>query len=119
MNSRFKDRFEEGLAAIESSLHKKGGVKQTDNVHERIGRLKEKYPSIHRFYQIDVENGEKNVVTSLAWHIKCDTVPDQDNGVYLLRTSITQTDETLVWTAYNTIREIEATFRVWSGQLFI
>jgi transposase len=117
MNSRFKDRFEEGLAAIESSLHKKGGIKQTDKVHERIGRLKEKYPSIHRFYQIDVESNEKNVVTSLAWHIKCDTVPDQDNGVYFLRTSITQTDETLVWTAYNTIREIEATFRVLKSDL--
>lgn len=112
MNSQFKDLFEEGLAVIESSLHKKSGVKQSDKVHQRIGRLKEKYPSIHRFYQIDAESDEKNIVTSLKWSVKPSADPDQDSGVYFLRTSLTGMDEAMVWTAYNTIREVEYTFRV-------
>lgn len=35
MNAKFKDRFEAGLMAIESSIHKKGGVKQLNKFHER------------------------------------------------------------------------------------
>jgi len=112
MNSRFKDRFEEGMIRIESSLHKKSGVKQIDKVHERIGRLKQKYPSIHRFYQIDVESNDKNIATALSWSIKPATDPDQKSGIYFLRTSLTEPDESTVWMIYNTIREIEYTFRV-------
>jgi transposase len=112
MNSRFKDRFEEGLAKIENSLHKKGGVKLSEKVYERIGRLKQKYPSIHRFYQIDVQTSEANIVTSLKWIIKPATDPDLNSGIYFLRTSLTNPDETMVWMFYNIIREIEYTFRV-------
>lgn len=112
MNSRFKDRFDEGLIKIESSLHKKGGVKQLDKVHQRIGRLKQKYPSIHRFYQIDVESDDNNIVTSLTWSINPATDPDENSGIYFLRTSLTGLDEALVWMIYNTIREVEYTFRV-------
>lgn len=112
MNSRFKDRFDEGLVKIESSLHKKGGVKQLAKVHQRIGRLKQKYPSIHRFYQIDVESDDNNIVTSLTWSINPATDPDENSGIYFLRTSLTGLDEALVWMIYNTIREIEYTFRV-------
>ena len=112
MNSRFKDRFDEGLIKIESSLHKKGGVKQLPKVHQRIGRLKQKYPSIHRFYQIDVESDDNNIVTSLTWSINPATDPDENSGIYFLRTSLTGLDEALAWMIYNTIREIEYTFRV-------
>ena len=112
MNSRFKDRFEEGLAKIENSLHKKGGVKLSEKVYERIGRLKQKYPSIHRFYQIDTKSNEANIVTSLKWAIKPASDPALNSGIYFLRTSLTDPDETMVWMFYNIIREIEYTFRV-------
>ena len=112
MNSRFKDRFEEGLRKIECSIHKKGGVKQLDKVFERIGRLKQKYPSIHRFYDIDVQSNGKNVATSIQWDINPKTDVDQDSGVYFLRTSLDNIDENILWMIYNTIREIEYTFRV-------
>jgi hypothetical protein len=117
MNSRFKDRFEEGLDNIESSLRKKSGVKQLDKVHERIGRLKQKYPSIHRFYQIDIKSNDKNTVTSLSWTVKTTINPDQNSGIYFLRTSLCNPDETTVWMIYNTIREIEATFRILKSDL--
>lgn len=112
MNSRFKDRFEEGLAKIKASLTKKSGIKQIDKVHERIGRLKQKYPSIHRFYHIDTPCNEKGIVTSLSWTLNPIVDPDHNNGVYFLRTSIENPDEKTVWLIYNTIREIEYTFRV-------
>jgi hypothetical protein len=112
MNSRFQDRFEEGLQKINNSLSKKAGVKKLDKVHQRIGRLKQKYPSIHRYYQIDITSNEKNIVTQITWAIKPLTAPDQNSGIYFLRTTLTPDNEAIVWRFYSIIREIESTFRV-------
>ena len=53
MNNRFQEGFEKGLSLIFNSLTKKGGIKIEEKVYERVGRLKQKYPSISRYYQID------------------------------------------------------------------
>lgn len=112
MNSRFKEGFETGLAQIQLGLSKKYGVKKIDKVHQRIGRLKQKYPSIQRFYLIDVESNEKGIATLLKWSIRTDINPEHNHGVYFLRTSLENPDESQLWMFYNTIREIEYTFRV-------
>jgi hypothetical protein len=109
MNSRFTERFEQGLTQIRESLTKKGGVKKPEKVWERIGRLKAKYPSIQRHYQIEAQTDEKKIVTNIIWKQK--PVESKD-GYYLLRTNLDQKDEEAQWTIYNAIREIEATFRV-------
>ena len=80
-------------------MTKKGGVKQEDKVHQRIGRLKQKYPSIQRYFDIELE-------------VKDDVDINARSGVYFLRTSLEARSEENVWQFYNTIREIEATFRV-------
>ena len=109
MNSRFSQRFEEGLAQIKGSLSKKSGVKKQQKVWERIGRLKAKYPSIHKYYDIDVTTNDKGVATDITWSQK---KVEKQEGKYLLRTNLDHNDEQTQWTIYNTIREIEATFRV-------
>jgi hypothetical protein len=55
MNAQFKERFEAELKKISDSLSKKSGVKLYDKVNQRIGRAKQKYPSIGRYYTIDLE----------------------------------------------------------------
>jgi len=55
MNQQFRSRFEAGLQKIADSLTKKGGVKQEDKVHQRIGRAQQKYPSIQRYFDIEKE----------------------------------------------------------------
>src|SRR5690606_28592681 len=50
MKNLFESRFEEALQKIKNALHKKGGTKKADKVHERIGRAKEKYASVHSNY---------------------------------------------------------------------
>lgn len=129
MNEQFRSRFEAGLQQIADSLTKKGGVKQEDKVHERIGRLKQKYPSIGRYFDIETEvkeeaapkrkmkgdepNKERNrIVTSIKWAVKEGVDINARSGVYFLRTSMDAKSEENVWQFYNIIREIEATFRV-------
>lgn len=128
MNELFRSRFEAELQKIASSLTKKGGIKQQDKVYERIGRAKQKYPSIHRYFDIITEikeeaapkkkrgvntNKQKDpIVTSIKWTIKEGVNINARSGIYFLRTSIEAKAEDMVWQFYNTIREIEATFRV-------
>lgn len=124
MNEQFQARFEQGLQKISESLTKKGGVKRLDKVHERIGRLKQKYPSIQWYYNIEVksltsegstkpENTNKHLIAqSIKWSIKENVEINARSGVYFLRTSLENHDEEILWDFYNTIREIEASFRV-------
>ena len=52
------------------------------------------------------------VVTAIKWAIKQGVDINARSGVYFLRTSLESNAEDMVWQFYNTIREIEATFRV-------
>jgi len=114
MTLGFEKRYEEELQKIQTSIDKKNGIKKADKVHERIGRAKEKYPSIQACYEIVVElDATSKLVTNMSWQrntTKCDAKTDE-LGVYFLRTNMDVNDEITVWNIYNTIREIENTFR--------
>ena len=134
MNEQFRSRFEAGLQKIVDSLTKKGGVKQVDKVNMRIGRLKQKYPSIQRYFDIVTEvhdqpetkwkkkvtepgNAKKQIVTAVKWAVKEGVDINARSGVYFLRTSLQAKTEENIWQFYNTIRDIEATFRTLKSDL--
>jgi hypothetical protein len=56
MNEQFWFSFEADLQKIADSLTKKGGVKQNEKVYERIGRIKQKDPSIQRYFDLEVKD---------------------------------------------------------------
>jgi transposase len=119
MYRQFCARYEEGLTLIQKGITTKGGVKKFDRVHQRIGRLAQKYPSAHHCYDIHIEKNEKDICTSMSWEKKSQAILDKENryGVYFLRTSLKGADEKLVWTVYNCIREIEASIRTLKSDL--
>jgi len=114
MKDQFELRFTQELEKIKASLFKKGGTKKIEKVHQRIGRARAKYPSVHNRYKITTTVDKKGLnITSINW-IKNKT-KDQEKkeslGKYFLRTSMNMLDEVTVWNVYNTIREVESTFR--------
>ena len=114
MKTQFETRYEDELNKIKASLTKKGGVKLADKVNQRIGRAKQKYPSAQGRYDIQLSYDEKNkTVTELVWTRidKKDKDATDNLGKYFVRTSMDMKDEVIVWNVYNTIREIESTFR--------
>ena len=138
MNQQFRSRFEAGLQKVADSLAKKGGVKQEDKVHQRIGRVKQKYPSIQRYFNIEIEVQEtvvnkrkkkttetgtevqkekKRIATAMKWSVKEGVDINARSGVYFIRTSLEGKPEDVVWQFYNTIREVEACFRVLKSDL--
>jgi transposase len=112
MNGLLSQRFEEGIQQIDAGTKKKGGTKKLDKVYERIGRLKQKYPSVHRYYDITVMDDGNGISTGVSCTHKKDDDPEKREGIYFIRTSLKENDENTLWLIYNTIREIESTFRV-------
>lgn len=121
MNDKLTQRFEEHLNSIASAIHNKGGTKKIEKVWERIGRAKEKHKKVSGQYQITVsENKETGHATKVRWSIKQDKVKtDKQKGIYFIRTSYNNPSETELWDIYNTIREVEATFRCLKSDLQI
>ncbi len=99
MKNKFEQRFEEALQRIHKGVHSKGGVKQADKVHQRIGRAKERYPSVQQYYKIEVSADEKTkVVTEITWEKDEARNADKSEslGIYFLRTNLNVSDEVIV-----------------------
>ena len=114
MNRKFKERFEEELQKARESLTKKNGTKAYEKVIERVGRARQKYPSISKYYVIDyIADNPKNPknMADIQWRIAVPENVDKDSGVYLLRTNVATFDEKTTWDYYNLTREIECTNR--------
>ncbi len=92
------------------ALHKKGGTKKLEKVWERIGRIKQRCTKANRHYSIKVES-ENGMATKLTYEKK-QVKPRNTQGVYFLRISKKKIDQKDFWKIYNTLTEIEATFRV-------
>jgi transposase len=114
MRSQFEERFEMELQKIAQSLVRKGATKKTAKVHERIGRARERYPSVQYYYDIEVTLSHDNhTATALSWAKNEQQYAKKEAslGLYFLRTSLLLEDEVMIWNIYNTIREIESSFR--------
>ena len=114
MRSQFEQRFEQELEKIAQSLGRKGGTKKAAKVHQRIGRARQRYPSVQYYYDIEVIlTPDNQTATTLSWSKNEQQYAKKEAtlGLYFLRTSLLLEDEVMIWNIYNTIREIESSFR--------
>jgi hypothetical protein len=117
MATHFSVRYEAELKNLSQSIHKKGGIKNYGKVLERIGRIKERYPAANKHYQIDVIEKE-GIAVELSWR-RIESKNRSQEGVYFIRTNIENPQEAKIWDIYNTIREIEASFRILKSDLHL
>ena len=111
MQDRYGKRFEEDLEKIVASISKKYSDKSYGKIMQRIGRIKERYSSIGRFYQIDVRE-EEGIVKSIEYHkVKAEEEEARFSGSYWLRTSYKGWDEKQIWDTYMMLNRIESAFR--------
>ena len=111
MNIKLQQRFEQQLIEIRNALSKKGGTKNINKVWERIGRAKQKNSRVSSRYKIDVTEKEGKAI-NISWTIRENKIKkDKSKGVYFIRTNLKTTSESVLWDIYNTIREVESTFR--------
>jgi hypothetical protein len=111
---KLEERFIQDIVHIQTGLQKKGRIKNYEKIWERIGRVKQKYPRVSKLYEVEVKKNDQNIAMDLKWHKKPVT---NREGYYFLRTSLKEINEETQWRIYNTIREIESTFRCLKSDL--
>ena len=119
IGDRFVNRFETELQKLNNGLSKKRCLKKYDKVMVKIGRLRQKYSRVSRQYTITVKQDEKSGnATDIIW--QCQPAPettDTHPGVYCLRTSQTDWDESTLWNTYTMLTDLEAVFRSLKSEL--
>lgn len=111
IDQKLSQRYLEELQSIKDAFSKKGGTKKTEKVWERIGRAKEKHKHVSARYKISVENQAGKAIDMKWEFVENKIKQDKSRGVYFIRTNHDTTSESKLWDVYNTIREVEATFR--------
>ena len=117
MKAHYSRHYEEELQNMENALHKKGGTKKILKVHERLGRIKERYPAANKHYKIDIIS-DGTYATAVKWE-RIEVSGAASEGVYFLRTSKTDLSETAIWDIYTSLTQIEATFRILKTDLHL
>jgi len=110
IDNKLTQRLEAQLQDIKDKLPKKGTLKKTEKVHEKVGKIKGKLSRIGWLYDIKyTEDKEKGIVTDINWlRIK---ERERPKGEYFLRYTNKTISETEIWDVYNMTRDVEAVFR--------
>jgi transposase len=105
------------LAVIQKSLHNQTLV-DPDLLMERLGRLKERWPGMHRFVSMRITKSPK---LDLRWELKRDVLEKAQarDGAYLLRTNLVGKTPQELWTQYIQLTEVEASFRALKSEIRI
>jgi hypothetical protein len=101
------------LEKIKIGLTTKYRTKRADKINQRIGRAIQKYPSVSKYYNIEVKTDQYGRANEINWYKdpgKYEKILE-NLGVYFIRTNLSVDREEILWKIYNTIREIEYSFR--------
>ena len=96
------------LGKLERRIEK-GRVKKPSAIYQAIGRLKERYPRVARYYSIDFDEKERQLI--VKEHKAKKAVAEKIDGAYLLKTDRKNLTEDEIWRTYILLTRIENAFR--------
>jgi transposase len=107
-----RQKHEQRLLSDLSKLQKRvsaGRIKQSDKIHQAIGRLMERYPRVARYYEMTHDEESR----SLHWHENAERKEraSQLDGAYLLKTDRDDLTADEIWRLYSLLTRIESAFR--------
>lgn len=87
----------------------KGQLKKSEKIHEAIGRLKERYPRVARYYRIDYDAERKCV----SWQEDAGkkAIAAKLDGSYVLKTDRQDLTADEIWRTYILLTRVESAFR--------
>jgi transposase len=102
------------LEALKTRIEK-GHLKNTAKIYEAIGRLKERYPRVARYYRMEYQ-GESN---SFSWQQDLDkkAIAEKLDGGYVLKTDRQDLSADEIWRTYMLLTRVEAAFRAMKSPL--
>ena len=119
IDDRVTNRMEEALQKLASGLLQKRSLKKYDKVMVKIGRLRQKYSRASKQFTITVEKDDiSDNAVKITWKKQAvANTTDNFPGVYCLRTSHADWDESLLWNTYTMLTDLEAVFRSLKSEL--
>ena len=113
-----REKHEQRLLAALQKLQQRvatGKLKDATKVHQAIGRLKERYPRVARYYTIAYEAAPASV--TWAEHAEKKALAQRLDGGYLLKTDRQDLTNDEVWRTYILLTRVEAAFRAMKSPL--
>jgi transposase len=107
-----RDKHEQRMLADLDKLKARvaqGGLVDETKIHQAIGRLKERYSRVGRYYQISYDKD----AGALHWQLNQDKkkLAELLDGAYLLKTDRKDLSDDEVWKTYSLLTRVEAAFR--------
>jgi transposase len=114
IREKHEQRLQQDLTALQTRLQK-GHLKQTEKIYEAIGRLKERYPRVARYYRIEYDADGK----SFSWqqNIAKKAIAEKLDGGYVLKTDRQDMTADEIWRTYMLLTRVEAAFRAMKSPL--
>ncbi len=108
---RFSERMETELTKLQTRVEK-GQLKDLEKIHQAIGRLRERFPRVARYYDIEVKQFS-NQAPQIQWHRKEDKLTEEEalDGTYLLQTNRLDLSTEMIWKIYIMLTQVERAFQ--------
>ena len=112
IDKKKEEHFFTDISKLKTSVNK-GNIKETGKVFERIGRLKQRYSSITKYYDVNVIQDETTQkATDVTWLKK--PIRQERNvlaGCYVIETTHKELAAEEIWELYMTLTNVEYSFR--------
>jgi len=107
-------RLKQDLEKLKARIDK-GQLKEMGKVHQAIGRLKERYPRVARYYRLDYDVERK----TLRWEEDREkkAAAEKLDGGYVLKTDRQDMTAEEIWRTYILLSRVEAAFRAMKSPL--
>src|SRR6266478_4225844 len=109
-----EQRLRKDLQALKTRVEK-GQLQEEKKIHQAIGRLKERYPRVARYYRMDYEAERK----TLTWEEDREkkSIAEKLDGGYVLKTDRQDLTAEEIWRTYILLTRVEAAFRAMKSPL--
>jgi len=114
IREKHESRLLEALQKLADRIAK-GQLKEARAIHERIGRLQERFPRVARYWKIAYDAEARQLSWTEQTERKAKAV--ELDGAYLLKTSRTDMDGEQIWRTYTLLTRAENAFRTLKSPL--
>ena len=117
IRQRFAERFEVDAEKLKQRVAA-GRLKKPEKINQAIGRLRERYPRVGRYYTLELHTAA-NGPAEVRWakREEAQVLAEELDGTYLLRTDRTDVTEADIWKLYVLLARIERSFRYLKSSL--
>ena len=118
MDTLKEKRFTEDMEGLKKSFEK-GNILLPFKIGERVGKIKAKYPTIGKYYEIEIKlSDDEKKVTEITWTKK----PQREQrstliGCYVIETTQTELSAKDIWKQYMQLTRVESAFQDLKSEL--